>query len=112
MASISGDLALHLPPTLDELVQAIETADATDEGLVPLSYRFADEVGALRHCAECERPIVEPEVLAETLAEHYRASDEERGALVDAIRASKLETGDDTYPDYCSYHPPLNSATS
>lgn len=112
MASISGDLALQLPPTLDELTQAIEVAEATDEGLVPLSYRFADEVGALRHCAECERPIVEPEVLAETLAEHYRAGDEERGRLVDAIRSSQLETGDTLYPDYCSYHRPLTSATS
>jgi hypothetical protein len=104
MAAIPVELARDLPETLDELVHALETGHATEDGLVPLSYRFAEALGALRRCDECARPIVDVEVMATLLMEHYAADLDERPAIEDALRESQLETGDTLTPSRCSYH--------
>ncbi len=108
MPSITPEHAAALPDTLDELLGALETGRATDEGLVPLSYAFADALESLRRCDVCQRPIVDAEVMATTLAEHYGA-DDDRQRIEDALRSSELETGDTLSPNYCSFHGQITS---
>jgi len=109
MPSINAEYAATLPGTLDELVHALEEGHATDEGLVPLSYHFAEAMESLRHCDVCRNPIADPEVLATTLADHYGVDATERQRIEDALRASELETGDTLSPNYCSYHAQITS---
>lgn len=107
MPTIPSDQAANLPDTLDELLQALESGHATDEGLRPLSYHFAASLDSVRECDVCHRPIVDAEVLATTLAEHY--GDDDRQRIEDALRSSELETGDTLSPNYCSFHGQITS---
>ncbi|MDA1010010.1 MAG: hypothetical protein O2888_00890 [Chloroflexi bacterium] len=107
MPTIPSDQAADLPDTLDELLEAIEMGHATDEGLRPLSYHFAASLDSVRECDVCHRPIVDADVMATTLAEHYGTDDRQR--IEDVLRSSELETGDTLSPNYYSFHAQITS---
>ncbi|MGE0134172.1 MAG: hypothetical protein AB7L91_13545 [Dehalococcoidia bacterium] len=98
--------APDLPDSLDALVAGL--SHSVEEGGL-LSYALAERFGALEHCDLCERPIIEVPTLAEAIAVEYRAGDEERLAIEDAIRRSSLEQANESSPNFCSYHGQITS---
>lgn len=100
------EVALPLPDSPDLLVDGL--AHSVEEGGL-LSYRLAENHGALSYCDRCGRPIIQVPTLAAALAEQYGVGDEQRVRFDDAMRRSTLELGNDYAPNFCSYHGQITS---
>ena len=100
------EVLANLPASAAELETALRRG-AGEEG--PLTYDLADALGGMHRCDRCGRPILSVGVLVEVLGGHYGLDDTGRYQLDDALRASGLETGSKSAPNFCSYHAQITS---
>ena len=101
--------AVDLPSSLEDLISDLEAANR-EHRLGPATPEAAALLGAARSCDVCGRTIVDVSVLTEALLARYDSRDEvARRRLVDLLRRSPLETGDNLSPNYCSYHAQITS---
>ena len=98
-----------LPPSLDELIAAIQADQRGENRAGPLTYELAGELAALRYCDVCGRPIVGIDALTQGLLAHYGRQGTPDARLTRALRGTHLETGDTLSPNYCSYHGQITS---
>lgn len=106
LAQLRHEMA-DLPPTLDELIAALEEGTYSTY----LSPEHVTRLGTMRRCDHCGTPIVDIAALSDLLARFYGKRDR-RQEIARALAQSGLEVEDQLNPRYCRIHGQMSTAST